>query len=217
MELSKQHGPHQGAALMKRSTKYVALDVHQATTVRSVRDMSGRVIARSILPTEAAALVEYFRGMRGAIHVAFEEGAQAQWLHDVLTPVVDRVIVCDRRGERRGNKADQPDADRLSHRLLNGDLRAVYHGSADRITLKGAHAHVHECSRGCGPRDAPAQIALSCSRSARSRQARVWVKTAGRMSRGSHQGAALIKRTTKYVALDVHQATTVAAVREQSG
>jgi hypothetical protein len=31
---------------MKRSTKYVALDVHQATTVASVREESGRVIAR---------------------------------------------------------------------------------------------------------------------------------------------------------------------------
>ena len=38
---------------MKRSTKYVALDVHQATTVASVREEAGRVIARTILPTEA--------------------------------------------------------------------------------------------------------------------------------------------------------------------
>lgn len=38
---------------MKRSTKYVALDVHQATTVASVREEGGRVIARAVLPTEA--------------------------------------------------------------------------------------------------------------------------------------------------------------------
>ena len=63
---------------MKRSAKYVALDVHQATTVASVREQSGRVIARSILPTEQLALVEFFRGMRGTIQVAFEEGTQAQ-------------------------------------------------------------------------------------------------------------------------------------------
>jgi hypothetical protein len=74
--------------------------------------------------------------MRGSIHVAFEEGTQAQWLHDLLAPVVSRVIVCDRRGEHRGNKADQVDADKLSHRLLTGDLRAVYHGSSDRLTLQ---------------------------------------------------------------------------------
>jgi len=121
---------------MKRTTKYVALDVHQSTTVASVREQRGHVIARAILPTEAAAIVEFFRGMRGCVRVAFEEGTQAQWLHDLLAPMVDGVTVCDRRGEPRGNKADQRDADNLSHRLLTGDLRAVYHGRSDRLTLQ---------------------------------------------------------------------------------
>jgi hypothetical protein len=125
---------------MTRSTKHVGLDVHQATIVTSVREDSGRVIGRSILPTEEAPLLEYFRGMRGAIHVAFEEGTQAQWLHDLLVPVVDRVIVCNRRGEpNRGNKADQTDADELSDLLRCGRLRAVYHGGPGRphrLTLK---------------------------------------------------------------------------------
>jgi hypothetical protein len=109
---------------MQRTTKYVALDVHQATTVASVREESGRVIARSVLPTEAAALLEFVRGMRGAIHVAFEEGTQAQWLHELLVPQVDRVVVCDRRGEaRQGNKGDFVDADQLSEVLRRGGLR----------------------------------------------------------------------------------------------
>ena len=85
---------------MTRTNKYVALDVHQATTVASVRAETGRVIARTILPTEAPALVEFFRGMRGAVHVVFEEGTQAQWLHDLLLPVVQRVVVCDRHGDK---------------------------------------------------------------------------------------------------------------------
>jgi hypothetical protein len=121
---------------MKRTTKYVALDIHQATTVAAVREQSGRVIARCTLPTEAGAIVEFFQGMRGSVRVTFEEGTQAQWLHDLLTPVVDQIVVCDRRGEHRGHKADQLDADKLSHRLLSGDLRAVYHGSSDRLTLQ---------------------------------------------------------------------------------
>lgn len=122
---------------MQRTTKYVALDVHQATTVASVRREDGRVIARTIVPTEQAALVEFFRGIRGAIHVAFEEGTQAQWLYDLLTPRVDRVVVCNRRGERtQGNKGDQVDADELSERLRRGGLRPVYHGGAHRGTLK---------------------------------------------------------------------------------
>lgn len=52
---------------MRCSTKHVGLDVHRATTVSTVRDDSGAVLARSVMPTEATALVEYFRGMRGAV------------------------------------------------------------------------------------------------------------------------------------------------------
>jgi transposase len=137
MEVPPKHGSHQGAALMKRSTKYVGLDVHQATTVAAVREGSGRVIARSVIPTEADALLEFFRGMRGSVHVTFEEGTQAQWLHDLLVPVVGHVLVCDRRGEsKRGNKGDQLDCDELSELLRRGALRAVYHGSAHRAALK---------------------------------------------------------------------------------
>ena len=51
---------------MKHSTKYVGLDVHQATTVATVPDSSGRIIARSIPPTEEAALLEFSAGMRAA-------------------------------------------------------------------------------------------------------------------------------------------------------
>lgn len=123
---------------MKRTTKYVALDVHQAMTVASVREESGRILARSIFPTEEQAVLEFFRGMRGSIHVTFEEGTQAQWLYDLLVGVVDRVLVCDRRGEKRQGrrKDDQADADELSELLRRGGLRAVYHGSPHRSTLR---------------------------------------------------------------------------------
>ena len=122
---------------MKKTTKYVALDVHQAMTVASVREENGRIIARSIIPTEEQAILEFFRGMRGSIHVTFEEGTQAQWLYDLLVNRVDRVLVCDRRGEKRhGSKGDQADADHLSELLRLGSLRAVYHGSPHLSTLK---------------------------------------------------------------------------------
>jgi hypothetical protein len=57
---------------MKRTTKYAALDVHQTTTLASVRGESGGVMARATLPTEERAIVEFFRGMRGRVHVTFE-------------------------------------------------------------------------------------------------------------------------------------------------
>jgi len=69
---------------MTRATKYVALDVHQATTVAAVRAETGQVIARTIVPTEPRAVTEFVRGMRGTVHVAFEEGTQAR-LRNVMT------------------------------------------------------------------------------------------------------------------------------------
>lgn len=122
---------------MRLSTKYVALDVHQASTAVSVRDDSGRVIARSVLQTHGPSLVEFLGSMRGALHVAFEEGTQSQWLHDLVAPIADRVVVCDgRRVRREGNKGDRVDADRLSELLRLGGLRSVYHDSAHRSDLK---------------------------------------------------------------------------------
>lgn len=47
---------------MLGSTKYVALDVHQATTVAAVRATNGPVIARAVLPTEDSALLEFVGG-----------------------------------------------------------------------------------------------------------------------------------------------------------
>ena len=72
---------------MKRTNKYVGLDVHQATTAIAVLDERGRVLSRSVLPTDAGPLVEFFRGMRGTILVAFEEGSEDD---------------CDRGGEESG-------------------------------------------------------------------------------------------------------------------
>ncbi len=109
---------------MKRNSKYVGLDVHQAMTAVTVRTEGGRVIARSVIETSERSITEFFGGMRGAVHVAFEEGTQAQWLYDLLSPRVDRVIVCDVRGTKRsGNKGDRVDADHLSEQLLEATRR----------------------------------------------------------------------------------------------
>ncbi len=42
--------------LMQRTTKYVALDLHQATTVAAARKESGPAIARIIFPMKEAAV-----------------------------------------------------------------------------------------------------------------------------------------------------------------
>jgi len=71
------------------------------------------------------------------VHVAFEEGTQAQWLHDLLLPHVTRVVVCNVRGpSETSNKSDRIDADWLSEQLRLGALKSVYHGTPGVATLK---------------------------------------------------------------------------------
>jgi hypothetical protein len=41
---------------------------------------------RATVPTERKAIVDLLDGLSGRIFVAFEEGTQSQWLHDVFKP-----------------------------------------------------------------------------------------------------------------------------------
>jgi transposase len=57
------------------------------------------------------------RGISGEVHVTLEEGNCAAWLHDLLLPYVNRVIVCDPRKNallKQGNKSDKIDARKLA-------------------------------------------------------------------------------------------------------
>jgi len=62
----------------------VALDVHQATLVVSVRDEQGSIVMRATVATEAKVIVGLLRGFGPRVHLTFEEGTQVQWLHDLL-------------------------------------------------------------------------------------------------------------------------------------
>lgn len=116
---------------------YLGLDVHRSTVVGSVRDEQGKVVMRATVPTEEKAIVKLVRNAGARVHVAFEEGTQAQWLHDVLVSVAERVVVCNVRGrDPLRNANDRIDADEMSKRLREGALKAVYHGAPEMLTLK---------------------------------------------------------------------------------
>jgi len=119
--------------------KYIGLDVHQATIAVAVRDFAGQLVVEAILETKAETLLQFFRGLRGSLHVTFEEGTWAAWLHDLLLPHVARVLVCDSRKNallKAGNKNDRIDARKLSDLLYMNKLSAVYHGEQGLRTLK---------------------------------------------------------------------------------
>lgn len=111
-------------------TYYVGMDVHQASIVIVVLNGAGKVVETSRLKTGVAALRSYLQRLKGRVLVTFEEGTQAQWLYDVVQPLVTAVIVCDPRQNRllaAGNKSDRIDAQKLAALLRHGSLKAVDH------------------------------------------------------------------------------------------
>jgi transposase len=123
--------------MKNQAIHYLGLDVHQATVVATSRDESGAIVMKATVRTEAKAIVNLVRGQGPRVHVAFEEGTHAQWLHDLLQPVAERVIVCNVRGQWvLANKNDDIDSDLLSERLRLGSLKGVYHGATSVLPLK---------------------------------------------------------------------------------
>jgi len=120
-------------------TKYVGLDVHQASISIAVLDDDGKMLSQSIIKTEAATITDFFKGLTGPVHLTFEEGCQAQWLFDILHPLVARIVVCNPKHNKlllSGNKNDCLDAHNLATLLRGNLLKNVYHPTHSSTALK---------------------------------------------------------------------------------
>ena len=123
--------------MKNQAIQYLAMDVHQATVVVCIRDEGGNVVMHATVPTEAKAILKLVQSAGPRVHVAFEEGTQAQWLHDLLIGHAERVIVSNVRGRSETtNKNDRLDAGGLSELLRLGALKSVFHGVPEILTLK---------------------------------------------------------------------------------
>jgi transposase len=121
------------------STKYIGMDVHKETISIAVLNSSGKLAMETIIETKASTVLEFVRGLRGSLHVTFEEGTWAAWLYDLLKPHVTEVLVCDPRKNallKTGNKSDRIDARKLAELLYLNKLQPVYHGEHGVRTLK---------------------------------------------------------------------------------
>jgi transposase len=121
------------------SIKYIGMDVHKEAIAIAVMNGDGKVVMESIIETKASTIVQFFSGLRGELHVTFEEGTWAAWLYDLLKPHVQELVVCNPRRNalmKEGNKSDKIDARKLADLLRGGYLRSVYHGENGLRTLK---------------------------------------------------------------------------------
>jgi len=124
---------------MSRDVKYIGMDVHKEATVIAVLNGNGDLVMESIVETKASSLLQFIHGLRGELHVTWEEGTWAAWLYDLLKPHLQQVLVCDPRRNallKEGNKSDKVDARKLADLLRTGMLRPVYHGENGLRTLR---------------------------------------------------------------------------------
>ena len=71
----------------------------------------------------------FWKGLRGTIHVTFEEGTQPAWLYEMVKPVVAEGIVGNFGRNKLlavGNKADRVVAQNLAELLRCGQLKPFY-------------------------------------------------------------------------------------------
>ena len=59
---------------MSRDIKYIGMDVHQEAIVIAVLDGSGKLVMESIVETKASSILQFIHGLRGELHVTWEEG-----------------------------------------------------------------------------------------------------------------------------------------------
>src|ERR1035437_1956022 len=85
------------ATQMSHEVKYIGMDVHKEAIVIAVLNGSGKLVMETILETKASSILEFLHGLRGELHVTWEEVTWAAWLYDVLQPQVEQA---DRKSTR---------------------------------------------------------------------------------------------------------------------
>jgi hypothetical protein len=81
------------ATPMSHEVKYIGMDVHKEAIVIAVLNGSGTLVMETIVETKASSILQFIHGLLGELHVTWEEGTWAAWLHDLLQPHVQEVVV----------------------------------------------------------------------------------------------------------------------------
>ena len=121
------------------SSKYIGLDVHKESISIAVLNSAGKVVMECVIETKASTILQFIHGLRGDVHLTFEEGTWAGWLYDLLKPHVTELVVCNPRKNallKEGSKSDRIDARKLAELLYMSNLSSVYHGEHGLRMLK---------------------------------------------------------------------------------
>ena len=139
---------------MSCETHYIGMDVHKEAIVIVVLNGSGKLVMETILETNASSILQFIHGLRGELHVTWEEGTWAAWLYDLLQPQVQQVLVCNPRRNallKEGSKSDKVDARKLAELLRTGMLHSLCRHPGLCPALSGGMVEPDHASRRAPP------------------------------------------------------------------
>jgi len=114
--------------------RYIGLDAHSTSCTLAVVGPSGRRLGLQVIETNGQALIEAIRGIPKPRHLCMEEGTSSAWLHELLSPHVDELVVVGVT-ESRGPKSDQRDAFGLAEALRLGAIAMPVFKAPSRFAL----------------------------------------------------------------------------------
>lgn len=118
--------------------RYVGVDAHARSCTLSVMSASGRRIQSMVVETNGQALKDAIGLIPGPVHVCLEEGLHSEWLHELLKPLVEEVVVVVPPA-KRGCKDDARDAWARADELRTGAIQTrVYKAEPFMSGLRAA-------------------------------------------------------------------------------
>src|SRR6266403_5481 len=66
--------PLQKGTPFMTSTKYIGMDVHKESISIAVMNAAGKLVMECVIETKASIILQFIHGLRGDLHVTFEEG-----------------------------------------------------------------------------------------------------------------------------------------------
>ena len=128
--------------------KSLGLDVHAASFTLAVVGERGQLITRRTSETTALALIDAVKDVVGPKTVIVEECHLAQWVKRILSPHVDKLVVCDPQRNAWIAKADFNDdassAEKLAKLHRGGFIKEIVHPDDPGARLRGLFVHYYD-------------------------------------------------------------------------
>jgi transposase len=121
--------------------RFIGLDAHSQTCTLAVMGTTGKRLQERVIETNAKVLIDAVRGVAGRRVLCTEEGTHSEWLYEILSPHVDRMIVVQ-PSRSAGRKSDSIDAWALADLVRKDDVRGQVFKSP------GAFTALREAMRG---------------------------------------------------------------------